>query len=112
MLTEEEKKFLQYWEQNRDQQAAFSSKLLRGLPRALLFSMPIILSVVVVRLFFPDWYAKISKTSPGMLTTAVIAVLLIALFYAFFRNHVRWENHEQQYRELKSRETKTSSGQS
>lgn len=103
MLTEEEKKFMRYWEEHRLPEAAFRTKLLKGLPRALLFSLPIILSVVVVRLYFPEWYAKLSKTSPGMFITAIFAVLLISVFYAFFRMHVRWENNEQLYRELISK---------
>ena len=74
---------------------------------ALLFSLPIILSVVIVRLYFPEWYAKLSKTSPGMFFTAFMAVLLIACFYAFFRMHIRWENNEQLYRELVSKSAVT-----
>ena len=107
MLTEKEKQFLAYWEYNREVQASFASKLLRGFPMALLFSMPIILSVVVVRLFFPEWYTKISKTSPGMFVTVIFAVLLIALFYAVFRMHSKWENNEQVYKILKLKENKS-----
>jgi hypothetical protein len=71
---------------------------------ALIFSLPIILLVVVVRIFLPDWYMKISGTSPGMFLTAVIAMLLITFFYAFFRMHYKWEMNEQLYQELKAKE--------
>lgn len=73
---------------------------------ALLFSLPIILSVVVVRIYFPEWYTKISKTSPGMFVTAIFAVLIIALFYAVFRMHAKWENNEQVYLSLKKKEAR------
>jgi cbb3-type cytochrome oxidase subunit 3 len=106
MLTEKEKQFLVYWERNREEQAAFASKLLRGFPMALLFSLPIILSVIVVKLFFPEWYTKISQTSPGMFVTITFAVILIALFYAVFRMHSKWENNEEVYKHLKSKENK------
>lgn len=110
MLTENEKKFIAYWEYNREVHSTFSSKLLRGFPMALLFSLPIILLVLVVKLYFPEWYTKISKTSPGMFVTAIFAVLLIALFYAFFRMHAKWENNEQVYISLKKKEAKANAG--
>ena len=87
-------------------EGAVASKLLRGFPMALLFSLPIILSIVVVKLFFPEWYTKISKTSPGMFLTVIFAVLVIALFYAIFRMHSKWEQNEQVYKILKLRENK------
>ena len=107
MLNEKEKQFLEYWESNREEQAAFSSKLLRGFPMALLFSLPIILSVVVVKLFFPEWYTKLSKTTPGMFVTVIFAVILITLFYAVFRMQSKWEHNEEVYKHLKSKENKS-----
>ncbi len=106
MISEKETKFLRYWERNRQTESTFLSKLTRGFPMALLFGLPIILSVVVVRIFFPDWYMKISKTSPGMFVTAVIAMVIIVLFYSFFRMQFKWEMNEQLYKELKSKENK------
>ncbi len=103
MISEKEKEFLQYWEKNREAENIFLYKLLKGLPMALLFGMPIILSVIVVRLFFLDWYTKISQTTPGMMTTAVIAVVILVLFYSYFRMQYKWEMNEQLYQELKSK---------
>jgi hypothetical protein len=80
MLTEKEKQFLRYWEANKDIENTFLRKLLGGLPMAVIFGLPVILSVVVVRLFFPDWYMKISETTPGMFISAIIAVVCIVLF--------------------------------
>jgi hypothetical protein len=65
------------------------------------------LLVVVVRLFLPDWYMKISGTSPGMFLTAVIAMFGVVIFYAFFRMQYKWEMNEQLYKELKSKENKS-----
>jgi hypothetical protein len=106
MISEKEIAFLRYWEKNRDIENSFISKLTRGFPMALLFGLPIILLVVVVRLFLPDYYMKISGTSPGMFITAVIAMLLVVTFYAYFRMQFKWEMNEQLYQELKLKENK------
>jgi hypothetical protein len=107
MINEKEKQFLIYWEANREIESTFVRKLIGGLPMAMLFSSPIILSVLVVRLFIPSWYIKISKTTPGMFLTTIIAMMLIAFFYSFFRMHYKWEMNEQLYQELKFKEKST-----
>ncbi|HMG83399.1 MAG TPA: hypothetical protein VK559_10230 [Ferruginibacter sp.] len=106
MITEKEKKFLRYWEANKDIENRFLNKMLGGLPMAILFGLPVILSVVVVRIFFPDWYMKISQTTPGMFISAIIAVVCIVLFYSFFRMQYKWEMNDQLYQELKYKENK------
>ncbi|MCW3090998.1 MAG: hypothetical protein JWP81_2067 [Ferruginibacter sp.] len=107
MISEKESAFLSYWERNRDIENTFTSKLTRGLPMAMLFGLPIILLVVVVRLFFPDWYMKISGTSPGMFVTAVVAMIGVVLFYSYFRMQYKWEMNEQLYKELKAKQNKS-----
>jgi len=107
MISEKETAFLRYWESNREIENTFSSKLTRGFPMALLFGLPIILLLVVIRLFFPDWYMKISGISPGMFVTAIIAMLGVVIFYAYFRMQFKWELNEQLYKELKSKENKS-----
>ena len=104
MLSDAEIKFLQYWEQNRDRESSFSRKLTGGMPMALIFSLPIILSVVIVKLFLPEWYTKISGTSPGTFITIIFALVIVALFYSFFRMQYKWEMNEQLYKELKAKE--------
>jgi hypothetical protein len=106
MITERERQFLRYWEQSRDRENTFLSKLIRGLPMALIFSLPILLSVIVIRLFFPDWYTKISQTTPGMFISAIVAVFCLVIFYAYFRMQYKWEMNEQLYQELKIKEDK------
>lgn len=107
MISEKDIAFLRFWERNREIENTFISKLTRGFPMALLFGLPIILLVVVVRLFFPDWYMKISGTSPGMFITAVIAMIGVVIFYSYFRMQYKWEMNEQLYKELKSKENKS-----
>lgn len=107
MLTEKEIKFLRYWEQNRERESKFTSKLGGGLPMAILFALPIVLLVVVVWLYFPEWYMKISKTSPGAFVTVIIAMIGVVIFYSFFRMHYKWEMNDQLYKELKVKENKS-----
>ncbi len=106
MLSEEDIKFLRYWERVRDSESTFMSKLTRGLPMAFLFGLPILLSVVVVRLLMPNYYLKMSQTSPGAFVTVIIAILIIIVFYAFFRMEYKWEMNEQLYQEMKFKENK------
>ncbi|MEJ7588128.1 MAG: hypothetical protein WKI04_11270 [Ferruginibacter sp.] len=107
MISEKDTAFLRYWERTRDIENTFFSKLTRGFPMALLFGLPIILLLVVVKLFFPDWYMKISGISPGMFITALIAMTVIVIFYSFFRMQYKWEMNEQLYQELKLKEIKS-----
>lgn len=107
MISEKDILFLRYWENVRDRENTFFSKISRGLPMAFLFGFPIILSVVSVRLFVPDWYMKISQTSPGTFITIIIAMCIIILFYAYFRMQYKWEMNEQLYQELKNKENKS-----
>jgi hypothetical protein len=106
MISEKDIQFLRYWERVRESESTFTSKLARGLPMAFLFGLPIILSVVVVRLFAPNWYMKISQTSPGEFITVIIAMCLVIVFYAYFRMQYKWEMNEQLYKELKCKENK------
>ncbi len=104
MLTVEEEKFVHFWEQNREEHSKFSSKLLRGIPMASIFGLPILLLILCVYLFLPEWYIKVSKTSPQTFLVVVIAVLLVIFFYAFVRMHFKWEMNDQLYQELKNKQ--------
>ena len=100
MLTESETAFIQHWELVRVEYSSSKSKMLRGLPMAILFSLPIFFSVVLVYLFSPEWYTKISSRASGASFMILISVLLIALFFSFSRMHFKWEMNEQLYNEL------------
>jgi uncharacterized membrane protein len=103
MLADKEQQFLAYWEQNRIPFSSFGSKMLRGLPMAIMFGLPILLSVMVVYFFFPEWYMKISATTSGTFGVVVIAVCIAILFFSYFRMHFKWEMNEQAYLELKQK---------
>jgi hypothetical protein len=122
MLTEKDKQFISYWQQVRDRESTFKHKFLSGLPMAFMFGFPILLFFGVVKIFFPAWFttashkatdvivpemtAKFMKVSTGDVIAAFIAVIIIILFFSYFRKHYKWETNEQLYKELKSKEKK------
>jgi len=105
MLSDKELTFLEYWESNRTHQSRFMTKILSGLPMAILFGLPVILLVMVVYIFFPVWYAKIPGMTPGIFIMIIISVFILVIFYAYFRMHFKWEMNEQLYLELKHKQS-------
>ena len=124
MISEKDKQFIVYWEKVRERESAFKHKLLSGLPMAFMFALPILLFFGVVKIFFPSWFttathkqtdvvlpewsAKFMQLSTGDIITAFIAVLIVVIFFSYFRKHYKWEMNEQLYKELKSKEKKSS----
>jgi uncharacterized membrane protein len=106
MITAEEEKFVQFWSENREQLGTTKSKLIRGFPMASFFGIPIMLFIVCVYFFFPDWYMKISKSTPATFVVVFIAILILIIFYAFMRMHFKWEMNEQLYKELLHKQNK------
>ena len=106
MLTEEEKRFIEYWQQNRDKQKKLLRQLLIGLPAGLLFAIPIILN------FSAGWDKRASMWARGhsddnTATVLIIAVLIIAVFVAIFSKRHKWEMYEQQYQEILNKKNST-----
>jgi hypothetical protein len=124
MLTEKDKQFIIYWEKVRLKESTFRHKFFAGLPVAFMFGLPILLFLGVVKIFFPAWFttashkqtdvalpewsAKFMKLSSGDIITAFIAVIIIILFFSYFRMHYKWEMNEQLFKELKIKENKKS----
>jgi hypothetical protein len=118
MLSEKEENFIIYWEKVREQESTFRHKFFAGLPMAFMFGLPILIFFGAVRIFFPAWFAtashkqteiampemsaKFMKLSTGDMVAAFIAVIIVILFFSYFRMHYKWENNEQLYKELKS----------
>ena len=103
-ISEDERKFLLYWEMQRLKDKRLTNQLMFGLPIGILFSIPILINFFMGKF----WYKRadavgISQFSP---TVLVIAVLLITVFVALLNRRFRWERLEQQYLELKAKEKK------
>ncbi|RYF87577.1 MAG: hypothetical protein EOO03_10455 [Chitinophagaceae bacterium] len=106
MLSSKEEAFVQYWETHRTAHSNFGSKMLRGLPMAFIFSVPILLLIVAVYLYLPEWYTKISNRLSGSIITIVLAVVICIIFFSYFRMHFKWEMNEQLYQELLQKQKK------
>jgi len=107
MLSEEEERFIIYWEEHRDVEKKTIKQWLVGLPLGLLFGIPIIIN------FFSGWYKRASMDLNSRLTNnqfnplvLIVAFLLIVSFVAIFSKRHKWEMHEQKYRELIAKKEK------
>jgi integral membrane sensor domain MASE1 len=104
MLTEEEKKFVTWWEANRLKEKKLFKQWLIGLPAGLLIGIPLLIN------FFSGWYKRADMEAHAQLSNGgfnplilIIAVFLIVSFMAIFSKRHRWEMNEQKFRELKSK---------
>ena|SRR6476660_9022359 len=104
MLSDKEAAFITYWETNREAHQTFTSKLLRGLPMACIFSFPILFFLIVVKIFFPNWFMTISNMPKASFTMAMLGVFITLIFFSFFRMQFKWEMNEQAYQELRQKE--------
>ncbi len=98
-----------YWDSVRLTYSRFSSKLMRGLPMAIVFTLPILISIVGVELFSPDWFTKISNKAMSSTWPILISLIIIIFFFAVARMHFKWEMNEQAYQELKKKSSSTES---
>ena len=105
MLSEEEKKFVAFWEQHRVSRKKVLKQWLLGLPLGLLFGVPIFIN------FFSGWYKRAdmivnSRLSNNQLDPLVllIAAVIITSFVAIYSRRHKWEMNEQRYKELKMKE--------
>ena len=101
-ITDEERKFLAYWEVQRDKERKLTNQLMFGLPIGILFSVPVLINFFLGKF----WYKRadavgLSQFSP---TVLIVAVLLITVFVALLNRRFRWEKLEQQYLEIKAKE--------
>jgi cation transporter-like permease len=98
MLTEEEARFVKYWEANREKQGTLKYQFLYGLPLGILVSLPILINFLFARF----WYKRADAVGTSQFNSLVLvfAVLVIAVFVAVFYKKFQWEQREQRYLEL------------
>ncbi len=96
MITEQEKKFIVFWEANRIRQQKLSYQLLFGVPFGLA------LGTGVVLVLSSGWYERANmvahtKSSPIVL---IIAIVIITIVCGWLYKKFQWEQREQYYQEL------------
>ncbi|HYM92540.1 MAG TPA: hypothetical protein VET23_00220 [Chitinophagaceae bacterium] len=103
MLTEQEKDFMEYWEQNRLRRKRIITQLALGLPLGVGFTILIFIN------FFSGWYQRAGmmlNTDPSLFPVLLVAALLIVIFVAIFSVRHKWDINEQRYRELLAKKDK------
>jgi membrane protein YdbS with pleckstrin-like domain len=97
MLTEEETRFMEYWEANRLRRKRGFRQLVVGLPLASLLVIAILVN------FFSGWYKRADmemRSNSSLILVVVIAAVGIVVFTTVFSIRHKWEMQEQRYREL------------
>ena len=103
MLTEDEKKFVAYWELNRLRRKKSFKQLSVGLPAGALIAIAILIN------FFSGWYKRADmelRSNSSLIIVIVIAALLIVVFTTVFSARHQWDLNEQRYREFLSKKDK------
>ena len=107
MLSDQEKDFLRYWEENRLNKKRFLRQFSVGLPLGVLIVVAIFVN------FLSGWYKKaemVARSDSSLMLVIIVALLFIAVFIAIFSSRHKWEQNEQRYLELKQKEAKEISG--
>lgn len=104
MLTEEEKRFIGYWENNRLRKKKVRNQLYIGLPLAV-----VLVSAIFINLI-SGWYVRadieLKNEEKSLILVLLVAALLIVAFVVVFSVRHNWDINEQRYRELLSRKDK------
>lgn len=97
MLTTEEKKFVDYWAEQRQRKKDFLRKFSIGLPVVAL------VSVVFFANFLSGWYGKADKElrrHSSLVIVILVAVVAIVVFVTVFSARHKWERNEADYQAL------------
>jgi len=100
MLTEEEEKFVEYWQYHRLKKRKVLKQLSVGLPLGVVIAAGIFIN------FFSGWDKRaqmVINSNPSLILVLIIACLIIVVFITIFSVRHNWELNEQRYRELLSR---------
>jgi protein-S-isoprenylcysteine O-methyltransferase Ste14 len=100
MITEEEKRFMNYWEQNRLRKRKWIWKLAAGLPLAVLLSAAIFVN------FLSGWYTRASmeiNVDKSGILVVLVGLVGIVIFVVIFSARHKWELNEQRFLELKAK---------
>jgi len=96
MLTKQEEKFLEYWQNNREREKKLLRQFFIGLPAGLFIAGGVILSLDL------NWYKRANMVANASLNPYIllIAIIGIVVFMAIFYKKYQWDMNEQRYREL------------
>lgn len=97
MLTPEEEKFVQYWQEQRQHKREFLRKFSIVLPVVSLLAIAFFVN------FLSGWYDKADKElrrHSSLIIVILVAVIAIVVFVAIFSVRHKWEQNESDYADL------------
>jgi len=100
MLTEDEKKFIEYWEIHRFRRKKVLKQIGIGLPLAV-----VIVAAIFIN-FFSGWYKRadmLLRANSSLIIVVLVAIVLIVGFITVFSAKHQWDMNEQRYREFLSK---------
>jgi len=103
MLTEQDKGFITYWEENRLRKKKIWRQLSVGLPLGVALAGAILVNV------YSGWNPAGSfvKYNGERLIVILLAILFIVVFIVIFSARHRWDMNEQHYKELLAKRDKS-----
>jgi hypothetical protein len=104
MLTDDDKLFMKYWEENRLRKKKIWKQLSVGMPLGALVGGGMLVNI------YSGW--NVSSTAlqfnGPMMIIVMAAVLLTVIFIVIFSAKHRWDLNEQHYKELVAKKAKAS----
>jgi len=102
MLSEKERAYISYWQDNRDKQKKNTVQFIIGL------SVGLSIGAATISLLASGWYIRANMEANSKLNPTVLAVIIIsiAVFMAYMYRRHKWEMQEQQYLELLAKKRK------
>ena len=103
MLSQQEKDFLRYWEENRLNKKRFLRQFSVGLPLGVLIVVAIFVNLL------SGWYKKaemVVRSDSSLIVVIIIALVFTVVFITIFSSRHKWEQNEQRYKELKQKAAK------
>jgi amino acid transporter len=97
MLTPEEKKFFEYWKDQRNRKKQFLRKLSIGMPLGVLVAGTLLINL------FSGWYKKatmVLNSDPSLILVILVALIGIVIFITIFSAYHKWDMNESLYQEL------------
>lgn len=103
MLSDKERAFIEYWEENRLKEKSVYKLVSPG------FSIGLCIGIAIFLAVNSGWYERANmvanaESNPWIL---IIGIVAIVGFTGFFYKKFRWEMNEQTYKELKIKLEKT-----
>ena len=97
MLTQEEERFLLYWEQQRQRKKQFLRRFSIGLPLGAGIAVLLLVNIL------SGWYERATmelNSHSSLMIVILVALVFIVVFMTVLSAHHRWDRNETAYQEI------------